>query len=251
MEPWVAENAAALIIGNELMSGKVHEANLIELAKTLRALGVELRRVVILPDDVDVIAHEVLALSQAHDLVFTSGGVGPTHDDRTVEAVAQAFGVGVVTHPRLATIIREAWGEACSETHLLMARVPEGAKLVESPEAEWPTPVMRNVFILPGVPEAFRGKLTTVRRWVKGPRPFVSKAVFTRLDESELKPLLDAVVGAHPSVEVGSYPRWFEPTYKTKVTFDGKDEALVDAALRDFAARLPPEALVRFEDGTQ
>jgi molybdenum cofactor synthesis domain-containing protein len=247
MEPRVAESAAALIVGNELLSGKVHEANLIELARTLRALGVELRRVVILPDDVEAVAREVLSLSQAHDVVFTSGGVGPTHDDRTVEAVARAFGVGVVTDPRLAAIIRQAWGEACTEAHLLMARVPEGAELAEAEEPEWPTPVMKNVFILPGVPEAFRGKLTTVRRWVKGPKPFVSKAAFTRLDESELKALLDAVVGAHPAVEVGSYPRWFEPTYKTKVTFDGKDEVLVESALRDFAARLPPDSLVRVE----
>lgn len=247
MEPWVAESAAALIVGNELLSGKVHETNLIELARTLRALGVELRRVVMLPDDVEAVAREALALSQEHDVVFTSGGVGPTHDDRTVEAIARAFGVPVVTHQRLATIIEQAWGEACTEAHLLMARVPEGAELAESPEAEWPTPVMRNVFILPGVPEAFRSKLLTVRRWVKGPRPFISKAAFTRLDESELKALLDAVVGAHPAVDVGSYPRWFDPTYKTKITFDGKDEVLVEAALRDFAARLPPDALVRVE----
>lgn len=247
MVPWVAESAAVLIVGNELLSGKVHEANLIELARTLRALGVELRRVVMLPDDVEVVAREVLELSQGHDVVFTSGGVGPTHDDRTVEAVARAFDVGVVTHPRLATIIQQAWGEACTEAHLLMARVPEGAELAESPETEWPTPVIKNVFILPGVPEAFRSKLTTVRRWVKGPLPFVSKAVFTRLDESELKALLDAVVAAHPAVEVGSYPRWFEPTYKTKITFDGKDESLVESALRDFAERLPADALVRVE----
>ncbi len=247
MEPWVAESAAALIVGNELLSGKVHEANLIELARTLRALGVELRRVVMLPDDVEVVAREIRLLSQDHDVVFTSGGVGPTHDDRTVEAIALAFGVRVVADPRLSAIIQHAWGEACTEAHLLMARVPEGATLAESAEAEWPTPVMKNVFILPGVPEAFRSKLTTVRRWVKGPRPFVSKAAFTRLDESELKALLDAVVGAHPAVEIGSYPRWFEPPYKTKITFDGKDEALVESALRDFAARLPPDSLVRFE----
>ena len=95
--------------------------------------------------------------------------------------------------------------------------------------------------------EAFRAKLTTVRRWLKGPRPFVSRAAFTRLDESELKASLDAVVAAHPDVEVGSYPRWFEPTYKTKVTFDGKDEGAVDAALQDFRSRLPPDSLVRVE----
>jgi len=247
MQPRVAHTAAALIVGNELLSGKVPEGNLIELARTLRALGVELRRAVILGDDVAAMAREIRELSDSHDVVFTSGGVGPTHDDRTVEAVALAFGVPVVADPDLRDIIAKAWGASCTDAHFLMARVPQGSVLAMSAEVEWPTPVMRNVFILPGVPEAFRAKLTTIRRWVKGPRPFVTKAAFTLLDEPALKPLLDQVVQAHPSVEVGSYPRWFEPSYKTKVTFDGQDPALVEAAFGDFVRSLPESALVRSE----
>ena len=106
---------------------------------------------------------------------------------------------------------------------------------------------LENVFLLPGVPEAFRTKLDTVRQYVRGSRPFVSRAAYTNLDEAELKPALDAVVAAHAGVDVGSYPRWFEPTYKTKVTFDAREEALVSAALADFVERLPAGALVRTE----
>jgi molybdopterin-biosynthesis enzyme MoeA-like protein len=106
---------------------------------------------------------------------------------------------------------------------------------------------MNNVFIMPGVPEAFRTKLNAVRAWVRGPKPFVSRAAFTTLDEAELKTLLDAVVARHSAVEVGSYPRWFEPSYKTKVTFDGRERTEVDAALADFVKGLPPGALVRSE----
>jgi molybdenum cofactor synthesis domain-containing protein len=247
MQPLLADTAAALIIGNELLSGKVAEANLVELARTLRAVGVTLRRAVTLPDDLDTLVEELRTLSTSHDVVFTSGGVGPTHDDVTVEAVARAFGVSAVIHPELAAVIRRAYGEACTDAHLRMALVPEGAELATAAEVEWPMPVMRNVFILPGVPEAFRTKLNAVRSWVRGPRPFVTRAAFTMLDEAELKSLLDAVVARHPRVDVGSYPRWFEPSYKTKVTFDGRELEPVEAALADFLAGLPSGALVRSE----
>ena len=247
MQPVLAETAAALIIGNELLSGKVAESNLVELARTLRAIGVTLRRAVTLPDDLEALAHEIRTLSASHDVVFTSGGVGPTHDDVTVEAVARAFGVSAVLHPELAAVIRKAYGDGCTDAHLRMALVPEGAKLATAAEVDWPMPVMNNVFILPGVPEAFRTKLSAVRGWVRGPKPFVSRAAFTTLDEADLKTLLDAVVARHPSVEVGSYPRWFEPSYKTKVTFDGRDSAVVDAAHADFVAGLPEGSLVRSE----
>src|SRR4051812_18319742 len=121
--------AAALIIGNELLSGKTAEANLHVLARELRALGVLLRRVVMVLDDVEVIAREVTELSASHDVVFTSGGVGPTHDDVTMESVARAFDVGVVISPVLERLICGYYGERCTEGHLLMARVPDGARL--------------------------------------------------------------------------------------------------------------------------
>ncbi len=247
MDAWLCDTAAALIVGNELLSGKVVESNLAPLASTLRALGVSLERVLVLPDELEPLAREIGALSASHDVVFTSGGVGPTHDDVTVEAVAKAFGVRAVEDPTLAAVISRAYGARCTEAHLRMALVPEGSELLSSPEVDWPTPVMKNVFMLPGVPEAFRSKLNTVRRHVRGRQPFVSRAVFTRLEEAELKPLLDAVVSAHPAAQVGSYPRWFEPSYKTKITFDSRDESVVDAALAEFVARLPAAALVRTE----
>lgn len=247
MTPVVAESAAALIVGNELLSGKVAEANLVELARTLRPLGVRLARASFLPDELDLLASEVRSLSKAHPLLFTSGGVGPTHDDITIDAVAAAFGRNVVEDPTLAELIRRAYGEQVTAAHLRMALVPEGATLATSPSGAWPTPVLENVWILPGVPEVFREKLDTVRAWVRGPSPFVSRAVYTRLDEARLKGLIDAVVASHPEVEVGSYPRWFEPSYKTKVTFDARDAAAVERGAQAFVESLPEGALVRVE----
>jgi molybdopterin-biosynthesis enzyme MoeA-like protein len=120
-----------------------------------------------------------------------------------------------------------------------MALVPEGAELATTADVTWPTVVMRNVWVLPGVPEVFRMKLAVVRAWLSGPDPFVSRSAYTRIEEAELKPLLDRIVAAHPQVEVGSYPKWFDPSYKTKVTFDARDEVHVEAAFASFLALLP------------
>lgn len=239
MTPVLANRAAALLIGNELLSGKVHEANLLALARTLRALGVRLERVVMIPDDIDTIAHEVKALSDAFDVVFTSGGVGPTHDDVTIQGIAQGFGVNAELDPTMEALLRKAYGERTTEGHLRMALVPHGAELRTTPEILWPTVLMKNVWVLPGVPEIFRMKLSVVRAWVTGPEGFVSRAVFTKMDEGDLKPLLDRVVAEHPDVEVGSYPKWFDPDYKTKVTFDARNRADVEAAFARFLALLP------------
>lgn len=242
-----AETAAALVIGNELLSGKVQEANLLELARTLRALGVRLVRAVFVPDEIDTIAEAVRELRQRADVVFTSGGVGPTHDDVTVEAVARAFGVEAVIDPSLAALLRGVYGERCTDAHLRMALVPSGAELVSSPDVRWPTPLIGNVYILPGVPEIFRMRLDAVRTHLTGPRPFVSKAVFLSLDEPELTSSLNQIVAAHPDVEVGSYPKWFDPSYKTKITFDGADEGAVNRAFAAFVAQFSPGQIVRVE----
>ena len=237
--PAPVRTAAALLIGNELLSGKIAEANLVELARTLRAAGVRLRRVVMVPDEREIIAGEVRALSLAHDVVFTSGGVGPTHDDITIEAVADAFGVPAVVSTEFRTLLERVYGEKMTEGHLRMALVPEGASLVTHADVRWPTVLMRNVWVLPGVPEAFRMKLAVVHAHVRGEARFVSREVLTRMDEPDLKPLLDRVVAAHPEVDVGSYPKWFDPSYKTKITFDATDADKVEAALADFLASLP------------
>lgn len=239
MVPCLAQNAAAVLIGNELLSGKVSEANLVELARTLRTLGVNLARVVMIPDVPEVIARDVSELSARFDVVFTSGGVGPTHDDVTIEAIAAAFGVAAAVHPELSRLLEKAYGERLKQEHLRMALAPEGAELATSRDVLWPVVVMRNVWVLPGVPEIFRMKLSIVREWVRGPMPFVSRAVFTQMEEADLKPLLDRVVAGYPEVDVGSYPKWYDPTYKTKITFDARRGDLVEAALQDFLLSLP------------
>jgi molybdopterin-biosynthesis enzyme MoeA-like protein len=161
--------------------------------------------------------------------------------------VARAFGVATHVDPSVAKLLSDAYGEACSEAHLRMALVPEGAQLTANDEIPWPTVVMRNVWMLPGVPEVFRMKLSVIRSTLRGPAPFLSRAVFTRWDETDLKPLLDQVVAAYADVEVGSYPKWFDPSYKTKVTFDARERERLESALAAFMKLIPQEAVIRVE----
>ena len=236
--------AAALIIGNELLSGKIAEQNLRVLARTLRSIGIVLERAVMVLDQRARISDEVRTLAAEFDVVFTSGGVGPTHDDLTIDAVSDAFGVEPVVVPSLEALIRGYYGDALTEGHLLMARAPDGARLVTSSTMPWPTVVKENVWVLPGVPQIFAMKMPVIVAELGGGTSFVSHAVFTTLDEGPLKPLLDQVVDAFPSVEVGSYPKWRDPRYSTKVTFDGQDEAIVLEARDSFVGALPSGARV-------
>lgn len=239
--------AAALVIGDELLSGKIREENVQGLAKVLRVLGIRLVRVNVVGDDLGTIAQEVRELSAAHDVVFTSGGVGPTHDDITIDAVAHAFGVAAAVNADVEALLKRAYGDRYHAGHQRMALVPEGATLRSTEEVPWPTIVMRNVWVLPGVPEVFRMKLALLKSHLVGAHRFVSRAVLTQMDEGDLKPLLDQVVVAFPEVAVGSYPRWRSPDYKTKITFDAASDAQVDAAVEAFLKLLPPGELVRQE----
>ena len=138
----------------------------------------------------------------------------------------------------------EAFLEAIDEVHTIMG---DDARLLGTADIRWPTVVMNNVWILPGVPEIFRMKLAVVRAHLRGAEEFFGRAVFTLLEEAELKPLLDRVVEAHPEVEVGSYPKWFDPTYRTKVTFDGRQADAVQRALEALLALLPEGEPQRLE----
>jgi molybdopterin-biosynthesis enzyme MoeA-like protein len=232
--------AAALVIGDEILSGKVDEANLGPLARILRGLGILLSRAVVVGDDIDAIAREIRELSATHDWLFTSGGIGPTHDDVTIEAAARAFDTRVVSSPHMEAMLRAHYKDRCTEGHLRMALMPEGASLEVTPELAWPTIRIRNTWLLPGIPEVFRMKLAVVAARLGGAPAFVSHSVYVRMDEGALKPLLDRVVAAFPDVSVGSYPKWLDAGYKTRLTFDSRDDVRALAARDAFVFLLPP-----------
>ncbi len=244
----MARTAALLVIGNEILSGKVQDANTQTLALSLRALGIELRRTVTVPDEVELIAAELSSLRTGYDYVFTSGGIGPTHDDVTIAAVARSLGRRVVRSPSVEALLRAHYGERITAGHLTMADVVEGTEFYVGESPTWPAMVLGNVFILPGIPEIFARKLAGLRPRLQGDEaPFVLRSVYTAADEGEIKPHLDAVVADFPDVAVGSYPRLNDPAYSVRVTFDGRDLTRVEAAATAFLQRLPPEHLVRAE----
>ena len=251
--------AAILLIGNELLSGKVQDENARFLVHELRALGVTVGRIEVIPDVAADITESVRALSRRFDLVFSSGGVGPTHDDLTLPAVGAAFEMGMTRNAELELLLRAAFGAHLHERDLRMADIPDGARLEYGPDDRshrpgdpsapssrpWPVVVVGNVWVLPGVPSIFRRKFELVRELFRD-QPIHARVVYSGAGEGPIADALDAVVAEFPSVEIGSYPHLDAADYKVKLTLDGRDREAVDAATRRLVERLGP-AVVRTE----
>jgi molybdenum cofactor synthesis domain-containing protein len=222
--------AGIVIIGDEILTGKFAEENAAFLIGELRALGVELRRIVVIPDVIEDIAATVVEFAARFDHVFTSGGVGPTHDDLTMAGIAQGFGTRVVREPVLEDRVRAYWGAKLAAPNLRLADVPEGAELVYGKDHVWPVVAYRNVYILPGVPALFRRKFIDIRDRFRA-EPMTVARVYLDADEGQIAGDLDAVVAAFPTVRIGSYPRFTERDFKVLVTLEGRVTADVTGAL--------------------
>lgn len=229
--------AAIAVIGDEILSGKYADENATFAIGELRALGVRLRRIEVIPDDEADIAATVRAMSDRFDLVITSGGVGPTHDDVTMAGIARGFGVGVVQHPAFLALLRRFYGEDLGASHLRLAEVPDGAELVEGLGLRAPVVRFKNVYILPGVPSLFRQKLVALRDTFRG-SPFVTARLYLAVDETAIAERLAAAARAYPDLAFGSYPRFDDPEFHLVLTIEAKDPARVAAAQAELAAAL-------------
>lgn len=238
--------AGIVIIGDEILSGKFVEENAAFLIGELRALGVDLRRITVVPDDLEDIAATVVATAARFDYVFTSGGVGPTHDDVTMAAIAHAFGTTITRHPDLESRVRAYWKDKLADANLRLADVPAGAELVYGKDQIWPVVAYKNVFIMPGVPTLFRRKFIDIRDRFRAV-PVTAARIYVDLDEGELAPHLDAVVARYPDVRVGSYPRFAEKDFKVLVTLEGTDGAAVTGAFEALASAIGAKVVRREE----
>jgi FAD synthetase len=238
--------AAAVMIGNEILSGKITDTNSPFLAGELRGLGVALKRVAVIPDELDLIAHEVRTCHETYDVVFTSGGVGPTHDDITMEGVARGLGRKVILHPDIESKLRTFYGDKINRARLKMAEVPEGAELIADVNLNFPTIKVENIYILPGIPEIFRQKFLSLK-----PRfettPYCLKVVYTGVGEGTIAEFLDDTLREFPDLMLGSYPKIGDPDYMVKVTLESKDAAYVERALQHLLRVLPAGSVVRTE----
>jgi molybdenum cofactor synthesis domain-containing protein len=244
--PAAVPRAGIVVIGNEILSGKVVDTNSPYLCRELRALGVDVERILTIPDDVDVIAREVRAMSDAHDFVFTSGGVGPTHDDLTMDGVARAFGVPLQIYDSIVERIERAQGKVVNESLAKMAALPAGAVLVDAGDFWFPVVVVRNVYVLPGIPELLRRKFESIRTRFQGV-PFVLRRVYVRRRESDIAADLHALLGEFPQLLLGSYPRVEETDFLVLLTLESRDSLYVQRALDSLLARLPQDAVHKVE----
>lgn len=233
--------AALVVIGDEILSGRTQDKNVAQVATWLNDQGIRLAEVRIVPDLPDRIAETVNQLRAEHDYVFTTGGIGPTHDDITVDAIAEAFGVPVVVHPQARAILEDYYRDrpgGLTEARLRMARVPEGAELIPNPTSGAPGVRMENVFIMAGVPYIAASMLEALTGKLEGGRPVVSVVIGARAPESDVADLLRETEAAHPGVAIGSYPFFKEGLYGANFVIRSEDEELARVTGEDLSARL-------------
>ncbi|QDE90353.1 molybdopterin-binding protein [Myxococcus xanthus] len=241
--------AAAVIIGNEVLTAKVHDLNGPHLIKRLREVGIPLHSVETVLDDVDAIVDAVARARRKARYVFTSGGIGPTHDDVTVRAVALAMGRNVVRLQEMLDLIMSRATEERPVTAegLRLADAPEGAVLLPQADMWFPVLTVEDIFLLPGVPQLFRMQLETVLARLSG-SPVAVSCLYLRLGESDIAAVLDRVALDMPHVAIGSYPEFdTDKDYRVKVTVESAQRGPVDDALTRILTGLPEGAVVRRE----
>lgn len=202
--------AALIVIGDEILSGRTHDKNIAQVATWLGIQGIRLKEVRVVADDTPAIVEAVNTLRARNDYLFTTGGIGPTHDDITVDAIAEALGVGVVVHPEARAILEGYYQErgGLTDARLRMARVPDGADLIPNRYTGAPGIRHGNVFIMAGVPAITSGMLDALSGKLEGGAPLLSETVGCWVQESVVADLLAATEKAHASCQIGSYPFW-------------------------------------------
>ena len=238
--------AGVLVIGNEILSGKVVDTNSPFLASELRTLGVDLQRILTIPDEVEIIAREVRVMSAAYDYVFTSGGIGPTHDDVTMEAVAQAFDRGVELSQSMYERIERAQGRPPNESQRKMAMVPEGSQSVDAGDLWFPVVIVENVHIFPGIPKLLEKKFVSIRDRFTGV-PFRLRRIYVTRRESDIADHLHGLLAEFPELMLGSYPRLDRQDYMVLLTLESRDADYLQRAQDSLLERLPSDAVHKVE----
>ena len=232
--------AAIAIIGDEILSGRTQDKNVSQIALWLNLQGIRLREVRIVPDVEQEIVDCVNALKGRYDYLFTTGGIGPTHDDITVDAIAKALGVDVVIHPEASAMLHAYYESrgGLTEARLRMARVPNGAELIPNRMSGAPGIRHGNIFIMAGVPHITAGMLDALTGTLEGGQPLLSATVGCWVAESEISEMLEAVEKAHDGCQIGSYPFFREGRVGSNFVIRAVDEAVIAACADDLIAKL-------------
>jgi molybdenum cofactor synthesis domain-containing protein len=244
--------AALVVIGDEILSGRTQDKNVAQLATWLNDHGIRLAEVRVVPDQIERIGEAVNALRASHDYLFTTGGIGPTHDDITVDAVAAALGVPVVVHPEARKILEDYYRDrpgGLTEARMRMARTPEGAELLRNPYSGAPGIKIGNVYILAGVPNIAASMLEALTGTLEGGRPVVSVTVGARAPESDVADLLRETEAAHPGVAIGSYPFFRDGGYGSNFVIRSEDGELARRTGEELAEKLREAGFEPVEGG--
>ena len=243
--------AALLVIGDEILSGRTQDKNVAQVATWLNRQGVRLAEVRIVPDVEAQIASAVNELRGGYDYLFTTGGIGPTHDDITVDSIAAALGVPVIVHPKARRILESYYASrgGLNDARLRMARVPEGADLIENRESGAPGVKIGNIYMMAGVPGIAARMLEALDGKLEGGRPVLSVTVGAYAPESEVADLLRATEEAHAGVAIGSYPFFKDGRYGANFVMRSEDEDLVARTAKDLAKRLSEAGIEPYPGG--
>ncbi len=222
--------AALIIIGNEILSGRTQDKNLNYLAKWLNQQGIRLHQARVVADETAEIVEAVNAARAKYDYVFTTGGIGPTHDDITVDAISAAFEVNTILHPQAEAILRDYYKDRITEARLRMARVPDGASLIVNAVSAAPGIRMENVIIMAGIPSVMQGMLASLSGQLEGGKPVISQTTSAFVAESQVADLLSQVETDFSGVLVGSYPVWRGSRVGANFVVSGTEQEMVSAA---------------------
>lgn len=236
--------AAMLVIGDEILSGRTADTNTNHLAKALTQAGIDLKEVRVVSDDSDAIVGAVNALRQAYDTVFTSGGIGPTHDDITADSIAAAFGLPIDVRADARAILEERYekmGTKINEARLRMARIPDTATLIDNPVSGAPGFTVENVHVMAGVPAVFHAMVETVVPTLKGGPPVVSMTHRINQGEGNVAGPLAELAAEYADLSIGSYPFQHQGQYGTNIVIRGQDASRVEQAMHQLVDRFPDE----------
>lgn len=234
--------AAMLVIGDEILSGRTRDANMYHLAGELAQVGIDLKEVRVVSDDKDAIISAVQALSAAFDQVFTSGGIGPTHDDITADCVAEAFGISIDVRADAHALMAAhyaAQGSEFTAPRLRMARIPDGATLIENPVSIAPGFTVENVHVMAGVPTIFQAMVASVLPTLSGGAPLLSQTYRINRGEGIVAEPLRALADKYPELSLGSYPFQKDGAYGTNIVIRGQNGTQVDAAMVELVSLFP------------
>ena len=241
-----APTAGIVIIGNEILSGMIKDSNSLFMARELSAHGVKVSRTAIIPDEIDAIKETIRQYSNRFTHVFTSGGIGPTHDDVTIEAISGAFSVQPIANQYLKVLLHERFGDYLTTENLKMAQIPDGAELVMDPCLRFPLIKFRNIFILPGVPKLLKVKFFVSTKYLGNNTVFVKKVHVARC-ESEIATFLNKVVAFHKTVTIGSYPAGKNGCASVLITLEAYQKRQMENALKHLTLGLPDKSIIQIE----